>query len=140
MFRFFFSSRRRHTRCALVTGVQTCALPIFRLKGIGDYANGHAGVVIVAAWTIGDVLAEAKADAAERLVELSRARTPHFGEYLTLSLARQLGARGWRRHEQPGYAEGLLPQGPGRSCTRPSTDVMTSTSEEGRVGKASGST
>src|SRR3546814_20199643 len=29
LFRFvFFSSRRRHTRCALVTGVQTCALPI----------------------------------------------------------------------------------------------------------------
>src|SRR3546814_6062553 len=27
---FFFSSRRRHTRCALVTGVQTCALPILR--------------------------------------------------------------------------------------------------------------
>src|SRR3546814_9436016 len=27
-FYFFFSSRRRHTRCALVTGVQTCALPI----------------------------------------------------------------------------------------------------------------
>src|SRR3546814_16820004 len=27
-FFFFFSSRRRHTRCALVTGVQTCALPI----------------------------------------------------------------------------------------------------------------
>src|SRR3546814_9387313 len=25
---FGFSSRRRHTRCALVTGVQTCALPI----------------------------------------------------------------------------------------------------------------
>src|SRR3546814_6362139 len=28
VFYFFFSSRRRHTRCALVTGVQTCALPI----------------------------------------------------------------------------------------------------------------
>src|SRR3546814_9614526 len=27
-FLFFFSSRRRHTICALVTGVQTCALPI----------------------------------------------------------------------------------------------------------------
>src|SRR3546814_2482901 len=27
---FFFSSRRRHTRCSLVTGVQTCALPISR--------------------------------------------------------------------------------------------------------------
>src|SRR3546814_7962653 len=26
---FLFSSRRRHTRCALVTGVQTCALPIY---------------------------------------------------------------------------------------------------------------
>src|SRR3546814_9175388 len=26
---FFFSSSRRHTRCALVTGVQTCALPIY---------------------------------------------------------------------------------------------------------------
>src|SRR3546814_10021676 len=31
VFWFFFSSRRRHTRCALVTGVQTCALPIFWL-------------------------------------------------------------------------------------------------------------
>src|SRR3546814_9304875 len=30
LFYFFFSSRRRHTRCALVTGVQTCALPILR--------------------------------------------------------------------------------------------------------------
>src|SRR3546814_6194934 len=28
-FLFFFSSRRRHTSCALVTGVQTCALPIY---------------------------------------------------------------------------------------------------------------
>src|SRR3546814_1829365 len=31
---FFFSSRRRHTRCALVTGVQTCALPILRLPAL----------------------------------------------------------------------------------------------------------
>src|SRR3546814_2148916 len=30
---FFFSSRRRHTRCALVTGVQTCALPIYEPSG-----------------------------------------------------------------------------------------------------------
>src|SRR3546814_5623340 len=30
---FFFSSRRRHTRCSLVTGVQTCALPISYLMG-----------------------------------------------------------------------------------------------------------
>src|SRR3546814_4471828 len=31
---FFFSSRRRHTRCTLVTGVQTCALPI---SHVGDW-------------------------------------------------------------------------------------------------------
>src|SRR3546814_2446841 len=34
---FFFSSRRRHTRCALVTGVQTCALPIFVACNIRTY-------------------------------------------------------------------------------------------------------
>src|SRR3546814_5261519 len=33
----FFSSRRRHTRCALVTGVQTCALPICMPRRIPDY-------------------------------------------------------------------------------------------------------
>src|SRR3546814_7850365 len=32
LFVFFFSSRRRHTRCALVTGVQTCALPIWKIS------------------------------------------------------------------------------------------------------------
>src|SRR3546814_10727147 len=42
---FFFSSRRRHTRCALVTGVQTCALPIFPgIKSIIAVASGKGGV------------------------------------------------------------------------------------------------
>src|SRR3546814_11085284 len=37
----FFSSRRRHTRCALVTGVQTCALPIAaRLRVLSWHGNG----------------------------------------------------------------------------------------------------
>src|SRR3546814_10366928 len=36
MLLFFFSSRRRHTRCALVTGVQTCALPIYLERGLAD--------------------------------------------------------------------------------------------------------
>src|SRR3546814_8501781 len=35
---FFFSSRRRHTRCALVTGVQTCALPIYAIMRRPDKA------------------------------------------------------------------------------------------------------
>src|SRR3546814_4803045 len=34
---FFLSSRRRHTRCALVTGVQTCALPIYTDLPIGSH-------------------------------------------------------------------------------------------------------
>src|SRR3546814_1274376 len=43
---FFFSSRRRHTRCALVTGVQTCALPIFaqqfdQVVAGGRFAGQH---------------------------------------------------------------------------------------------------
>src|SRR3546814_7374890 len=57
---FFFSSRRRHTRCALVTGVQTCALPIcclFRAcpffietqigvaRGGGREGTGHASFI-----------------------------------------------------------------------------------------------
>src|SRR3546814_4306231 len=43
---FFFSSRRRHTRCALLTGVQTCALPIFsRKQSVADdtLASGTLG-------------------------------------------------------------------------------------------------
>src|SRR3546814_9372144 len=36
---FFFSSRRRHTRCALVTGVQTCALPIYGCLRAQDALN-----------------------------------------------------------------------------------------------------
>src|SRR3546814_10770713 len=40
-FNFFFSSRRRHTRCALVTGVQTCALPIYALLDIYREAPAH---------------------------------------------------------------------------------------------------
>src|SRR3546814_1336471 len=53
---FFFSSRRRHTRCALVTGVQTCALPICPVapgtdhaaRGGGDHRGGWPLPVVVA--------------------------------------------------------------------------------------------
>src|SRR3546814_3003958 len=45
---FFFSSRRRHTRCALVNGVQTCALPILwdiggSFPDIGTVNRGFGG-------------------------------------------------------------------------------------------------
>src|SRR3546814_1871428 len=39
---FFFSSRRRHTRCALVTGVQTCALPILVIGEAMHERETHA--------------------------------------------------------------------------------------------------
>src|SRR3546814_4418157 len=40
---FFFSSRRRHTRCALVTGVQTCALPILASSSTPAVIFFHGG-------------------------------------------------------------------------------------------------
>src|SRR3546814_12997793 len=52
MFVFFFSSRRRHTRCALVTGVQTCALPILLPVA------GKAEVLVVPNLEAGNMLAK----------------------------------------------------------------------------------
>src|SRR3546814_9974772 len=60
---FFFSSRRRHTRCALVTGVQTCALPILSFHGgligvlvaTGLFARRVGAPVLV----VGDIVAAA---------------------------------------------------------------------------------
>src|SRR3546814_6659025 len=54
--RFFLSSRRRHTRCALVTGVQTCALPIFGAPSAGAAAQfgsemfGPLSLLVVGIW------------------------------------------------------------------------------------------
>src|SRR3546814_20712638 len=65
---FFFSSRRRHTRCALVTGVQTCALPIFRARMIkavekqGKLAN----------WMLSQALRVGEKDYERRLGVLDR--------------------------------------------------------------------
>src|SRR3546814_5658036 len=50
---FFFSSRRRHTRCALVTGVQTCALPIYAwLAGLTCGLSLWAAGAAPAAWAV----------------------------------------------------------------------------------------
>src|SRR3546814_10375242 len=45
---FFFSSRRRHTRCALVTGVQTCALPISSARATCPISSSLAAEGMVA--------------------------------------------------------------------------------------------
>src|SRR3546814_8270835 len=53
---FFFSSRRRHTICALVTGVQTCALPIYTNRADflrPDFGKHHAPARRVDAQAVG---------------------------------------------------------------------------------------
>src|SRR3546814_4487610 len=79
---FFFSSRRRHTRCALVTGVQTCALPILSEEGIFQVFYPEIG----SSWVVGvvgqvqlDVLlsrleAEYKVDAGLEMAPFETAR------------------------------------------------------------------
>src|SRR3546814_7679177 len=90
---FFFSSRRRHTRCALVTGVQTCALPISeRCHEIAYLAYGK----LLARGTVEEVVARSAlstweitgsdlnglADELERLpgVEMARSEERRVGK------------------------------------------------------------
>src|SRR3546814_10044404 len=54
---FFFSSRRRHTRCALVTGVQTCALPISDNPALAAATGIDVDRVISVVWIVGTALA-----------------------------------------------------------------------------------
>src|SRR3546814_4355745 len=84
---FCFSSRRRHTRCALVTGVQTCALPILtEAKGFGRQ-KGHTELYRGAEYVV-DFLPKVKLEVviddtlAERAVEAiqTAARTGRIGD------------------------------------------------------------
>src|SRR3546814_2456852 len=75
MFSFFLSSRRRHTSCALVTGVQTCALPICWVWL--DPVMGIVGAFVIARWawtlmgvTAGVLLDQTDAHVAEEIREL----------------------------------------------------------------------
>src|SRR3546814_3138310 len=74
LFLFFFSSRRRHTRCALVTGVQTCALPISVDRVVAGQGGGRSG---------SQVLTRVGRHEASRVRERSmRNRVPTVGELL----------------------------------------------------------
>src|SRR3546814_1790151 len=54
---FFFSSRRRHTRCALVTGVQTCALPIcYHIHSVEMVVIMLFGLALIASIAAADML------------------------------------------------------------------------------------
>src|SRR3546814_1735896 len=62
IFYFFFSSRRRHTRCALVTGVQTCALPISQFAKPVFQAHAMSVIVPVAIILVAENLGHIKAE------------------------------------------------------------------------------
>src|SRR3546814_7087639 len=63
MYSFFFSSRRRHTCCALVTGVQTCARPI---SGMFRFVCSNG---LVCGDTVADVRVPHKGDVATHVIE-----------------------------------------------------------------------
>src|SRR3546814_17217918 len=120
---FFFSSRRRHTRCALVTGVQTCALPIC--------PRGARAVAMRV-----DILAGAELDVdALRILAAQRFRAAvivrpfvadHDHRIAMAHLAVREMAVGIEQHEQRLEYERLLEPAEGGLAVR---------SEERRVGK-----
>src|SRR3546814_7475215 len=92
---FFFSSRRRHTICALVTGVQTCALPIFLVMlddddGVAEVAEAferREQPVVVA-------LVETDARLVEHVQDARQAAADLRGEADALALAARKRTRG----------------------------------------------
>src|SRR3546814_1069761 len=75
-FYLFFSSRRRHTRCALVTGVQTCALPIGssgELSHLCSFAPGSAPYERVFDW-----MGEAARSSFAATFEVTNGETPSY--------------------------------------------------------------
>src|SRR3546814_3170961 len=80
MYVFFFSSRRRHTRCALVTGVQTCALPI---------SSGHdSRQVILALNSAVEVLKrQNRPGADDQLVEMLESSAEYLNEIVSTTIS-----------------------------------------------------
>src|SRR3546814_9035046 len=86
-FLFFFSSRRRHTRCALVTGVQTCALPIS--ESVYDY-GARAGV-----WRVLRLFAERNMTFTSWAVGMAVARNPEAARAMH-EAGHEVASHGWR--------------------------------------------
>src|SRR3546814_3162052 len=87
LFMFFFcSSRRRHTRCALVTGVQTCALPIS--ENFENYGKYHK---LSMALLIGGVQMGDQVKALERGVDVLIATPGRLMDLFERSEERRVG-------------------------------------------------
>src|SRR3546814_16857869 len=87
---FFFSSRRRHTRCALVTGVQTCALPIWHLP---DPQSRHDREAEAAARLMAWIVPLVPLVGAAAVV-MSR-RRPHVAATVAVTAAATAAGAGW---------------------------------------------
>src|SRR3546814_5088523 len=100
---FFCASRRRHTMCALVAGVQTCALPISGLYSRGNASTapksgGPMRAVIVGAVESTRVTLQALADApgweAAALITLPPELAARHSDFVDMSAdAADAGAR-----------------------------------------------
>src|SRR3546814_7214763 len=84
---FFFSSRRRHTRCALVTGVQTCALPISLLLLVAVEGLSYEQAARVQDIPVGTVMSRLTR-ARERLRNLMDGQPPHASDGRPVHLRR----------------------------------------------------
>src|SRR3546814_12354071 len=122
-FDFFLSSRRRHTSCALVTGVQTCALPIFRISAIIEIAtstNNTLRTNINIGWTLGGGF-----PAGNRSMDSGSRR---------LGDGQEIGGNEGRPADQPAIDVGLREQ-LGRVVGLHAAAVQQRRSEERRAGK-----
>src|SRR3546814_2827837 len=110
-FHVFFSSRRRHTRCALVTGVQTCALPIYAAAD-APLAGGVVGVDVVLGTTVVHLAAGGEDGLLVALVCRRRpAPAGHDGRRRGGHLGHALGGHAADLGEEPGQvhvAAGLV--------------------------------
>src|SRR6185503_4122549 len=96
--------RPRLARIDLEVGVaaEEFALCGARFELGREHANRDAGGAVDAAWSVGDGLAAAEADAPERFVQFAGMTAGEFGENLPLDLAREIRARARVRHEELG--------------------------------------
>src|SRR3546814_9603882 len=97
---FFFSSRRRHTRCALVTGVQTCALPISAAATLPVFGFERGAILSDARNVAQGRQAAVRLPAAAALVKPYASATAHYawiGIAAMLALALAGGLYGFTR-------------------------------------------
>src|SRR3546814_15288960 len=126
---FFFSSRILHTTCAIVTGVQTCALPICFDQPLGRRNEILEGVyfllalaveipavaLVGAAADVGDGIDEAAVDEAEAVGRERRRNAHAVGAVAVEQQRRRAVARRRPAVDQPRTAERRVGQEGGRT-------------------------